>query len=452
VTRARALELAGLGIVIAAQGFLFARPIRSAVNFDEGVYLAAVDDLRHGQSLGTDVFTAQFPGFYDLLRCLSLLTGVGVTPIRAGLLGLTLLGTVGGWLVGRRYGGSTGGLLVASLLVIAPPLDLFGYQVIADTPALALMVLSLGLATLTGPVAAVLVGVVFAAAVSVKLTAVTVLPAVVFLLRNRLRVAFAGFAVVAVVLLAAHAKALGSLWAGAVAYHSDARSTPAVIPHPHRQIFEQIPRGTPFFAIVIAAALTGAIFFVRRRSLGVWPMWTWVVLAIVFLLLHAPLHYNHLVLFPFSLAVACAATIGAALERLPRRVRLTSCALLAVAIAAGWVQQLHRVDLVREPEPASNLAAARALAELTRPGARTIDDRPIISFLAHRRVDGPLVDLALLRFETGSLTDAKVIHELPSVDAIVVSRVLLRRPAVMRFLSAHYKLRYAHGGVQIYTR
>jgi hypothetical protein len=452
VTRARALELAGLGIIIAAQGFLFARPIRSAVNFDEGVYLAAVDDLRHGQSLGTDVFTAQFPGFYDLLRGLSFLTGVGVTPIRAGLLGLTLLGTVGGWLVGRRYGGPTGGLLVASLLVIAPPLDLFGYQVIADTPALALMVLSVGLATLAGPVAAVLVGMVFAAAVSVKLTAVTVLPALVFLLRNRLRLAFVGFAVVAVGLLAAHARALGSLWAGAVAYHSDARSTPAVIPHPHRQIFEQIPRGTPFFAIVIAAALIGAIFFARRRSLGVWPLWTWVVLGVAFLLLHEPLHYNHLVLFPFSLAVACGATIGAALERLPRRVRLTSCALLAVAIGVGWVQQLHRVDLVREPEPASNLAAARALAQLTRPGARTIDDRPIISFLADRRVDGPLVDLALLRFETGSLTDAKVIQELPSVDAIVVSRVLSRRPAVMRFLPTHYRLRYARGGVRIYTR
>jgi hypothetical protein len=314
------------------------------------------------------------------------------------------------------------------------------------------MLLSLGLATLAGPFAAVLGGVLFAAALSVKLTAITVLPALVVLLGKRLRLALVGSAVALAGLLAAHAKALGSLWAGAVTYHSDARSTPAVIPHPHRQIFEQIPRGTPFFAIAIAAALTGAVFFARRRPLGVWPLWTWVVLGVVFLLLHAPLHYNHLVLFPFSLAVACGATIGAALERLPQSVRLTSCALLAVAIGVGWVQQLHRVDLVREPEPASNLAAARTLAQLTRPGTQTIDDRPIISFIADRRVHGPLVDLALLRFETGSLTDAKVIHELPSVDAIVVSRVLSRRPAVMRFLATHYRLRYARGGVRIYTR
>jgi hypothetical protein len=123
-----------------------------------------------------------------------------------------------------------------------------------------------------------------------------------------------------------------------------------------------------------------------------------------------------------------------------------------LAIGGGWVQQLHRVALVSAREPESNLAAAYALARLTPPGSRTIDDRPIISFLADRRVDGSLVDLAQLRFETGSLTDAKVIHELPSVDAIVVSRVLARRPAVMRFLAAHYKLRYADGGVRIYTR
>jgi hypothetical protein len=452
VTRARALELAGLATIIAAQGYLFARPIHSAVNYDEAVYLAAVDALRHGQSLGNDVFAAQFPGFYDLLRGLSYLTGIGVTSLRAGLLAVTLAGTVGGWLFGRRYGGPVGGLLVASLLAIAPPLDLFGFQIIADTPALALMALALGLATLAGPAAAVLAGVVFAAALSVKLTAITALPLLLLLVRNRLRLALAGFAAVVVGLLAAHIQALGSLWADAVSYHTDARGTPAVIPHPHRQILDQIPRGTPFFVIAITAALLAAVLFARRRSLGVWPVWTWVVLGVAFLFLHAPLHYNHLVIFPFSLAIAAGATIGAVLERVPDRMRLACGVVLALAIGAGWVQQLHRVALVSDGEPQSNLAAAAALARLTPPGSRTIDDRPIISFLADRRVDGALVDLALLRFETGSLTDAKVIHELPSVDAVVVSRVLARRPVVMQFLNTHYKLGYARGGVRIYTR
>jgi hypothetical protein len=451
VTRARSLEIALLASLLAAQAYLFARPIHSATNYDEGVYLAAVDALRHGQALGSAVFAAQFPGFYDLLRGISYVVGIGVASIRSGFLFVTILGTVGGWLVGRRFGGRTGGLLVAALLVIAPPLDLFGYQVIADTPALALMVLSLGLATLAGPPAAVLAGVVFAAALSVKLTAVTVLPALLWLLARRIEIALAGFGVVVVALAIAHAHALGDLWTQGVTYHTNARSTPDVIPHPHRQILHQIPHGTPFFVLAIVAVIAGIGCFALRRPLRVWPLWTWVVLGVAFLLVQAPLHDNHLVIFPFSLAVAAGATLGAALERVPR-MALACGAALAAAIVAGWVQQLHRVELARVPEPASNVAAARALARLTPPGARTIDDRPIISFLAGRRVDGPLIDTALLRFETGSLTDAQVIDRIPAVQAVVLSRVLGRRPAVVRFVARHLRLRYSRGGVRIYTR
>jgi len=82
----------------------------------------------------------------------------------------------------------------------------------------------------------------------------------------------------------------------------------------------------------------------------------------------------------------------------------------------------------------------------------TVDDRPIISFAAHRRVLGPLVDLARLRFETGSLTDAKVIAELPQADAVVVSRTLRGRAKVLRYVRAHFSRRYDRGGVEIWVR
>ena len=102
MSRARAGELFALGAVVVAQAVLFARPLSSATNYDEDVYLAALDALRHGQALGSHVFAAQFPGFYDLLRGLSYVTGVGVENVRAGLLAVTLAGTIGGWLVQRR--------------------------------------------------------------------------------------------------------------------------------------------------------------------------------------------------------------------------------------------------------------------------------------------------------------------------------------------------------------
>jgi hypothetical protein len=379
-------------------------------------------------------------------------TGIGVVAIRAGLLAVVILGTIGGWLVGRRFGGPVGGLLAAAFLVVAPPLDLFGYQVIADTPALALMALSLGLATLAAPAAAVAAGALFAAALSVKLTAITVLPALLWLLRRRLVPALAGFAAVAIVLLVAHRHALGDLWASDVTYHSEARSTPAVLAHPHRQIFDQIPHGTPFFVLAVVAGFVALVFFLLRRPLGVWPLWTWVALSVAFLLVHAPVHDNHLVVFPFTLAIAAGATLGAALERLPPQAALGVAALLALALAAAFVQQLHRVDLARIPEPATNVAASRALERLTKPGMKTVDDRPIISFLAHRRVVGQLVDLARLRFETGSLTDEKTIANLRGANAVIVSRTLRSRPRVLAYVRTHFTLRFNRGGVSIYTR
>jgi hypothetical protein len=452
VTRARTLELALLAVVLVAQGFLFTRTIHAATNYDEGVYLAAVDALRHGQALGSNVFAAQFPGFYDLLRGLSYIAGIGVVNLRAALLGVMGLGTIGGWLVGRRVGGAAGGLLVASFLTIAPPLDLFSSQVIADTPALALMLLAAGLATLTAPVAAVAAGVVLAAALSVKLTAVTVVPVVVWFLRGRIRLAVGGFAGATVLLLAPHVGALRQLWASDVTYHEKARSTPAVIPHPDRQIFDQIPHGTPFFWLALAAAVAALVLLVLRRPLHVWPLWTWVVLGVVALLLQQPLHYNHLVVFPYSLAVAAAATIGAGIQRASGRTRLGLEGALALLVAAAFVQQIHRVDIARAPEPAANVAAARALAQLTPSNALVVADQPIIAFLAHRRVVGRLVDTAFLRFETGSLTDATVIRDLRNADAVVVSRALRSRPAVLAYVKRHYQQVYDAGGVEISVR
>lgn len=444
-TRARAIELGLLLALLAAQAFLFARPIHAAANYDEGVYLAALDALRHGQRLGSGVFAAQLPGFYDLLRVLSYVTGISVVAVRAGLLAVVLLGTVGGWLVGRRWAGATGGLLVAAFLTVAPPLDLFSFQVIADTPALALTLLALGLATL--PAAAPFAGAAFALGLSVKLSALTALPTLAWLLRRRPLHALAGFAVVALVLLAVHAGALGDLYSSGVGYHEHARSTPAVIPHPRRQIVDQIPQRTPFFWLAIAAALAGLVFVARRRALRVWPLWLWAALSVAFLLLHRPLHYNHLVAFPFALAVAAGATLGAALPKRP-----LVFALVALVLAAGYVQQVRRVNLARAPEPSTNLAAARALERLVPAESLTIDDRPIISFLARRRVDGALVDTAFLRFETGSLGDAKLIRELPRVRAVVVSRSLRSRPRVLRAVRRSFRLAYDRGNVRIYVR
>lgn len=447
VRRAAALEAGALLAILVAQAFLFARPIHTATDYDEGVYLASVDALRHGQGLGTDVFAPQFPGFYDLLRIVATVVGETVTGMRAGMVAVALLGTVGGWLIGRRFGGVFGGLLVAAFLVIAPPLDLFGFRVLADPPTIALALLAAGLATLGGPVAAFAAAAFFVAALSMKLTAITALPVIAYLLWRRPRHAIAGAAAAAVVVLALHAAAIPDLWESAVEYHKKARDTADVIPHPRRQIVDQIPRRAVFYSLAILSAVVGAISFVLRRPPRVWPLWACVAASVLFLLWHEPLHYNHLILFPAWLAVAAGSTLGTALPR--RRVLY---AVAVVVLVAAYVQQVRRVDETRAPEPAANVAAARELERLVPPEKLVIDDRPIISFLAHRRVVGEVVDMSFLRFETGSLTDREIIRLLRRARAVVVSRSLRTRPGVLRYVRSLFALRYDHGGVRIYVR
>ena len=71
--RPRLVGALGLLAVLVFAGLLYGRSLHAAANYDEGVYLASLDALTHGQSLGDDVYASQPPGFYTLLRAASLL-------------------------------------------------------------------------------------------------------------------------------------------------------------------------------------------------------------------------------------------------------------------------------------------------------------------------------------------------------------------------------------------
>jgi hypothetical protein len=67
-------------------------------------------------------------------------------------------------------------------------------------------------------------------------------------------------------------------------------------------------------------------------------------------------------------------------------------------------------------------------------------------------VVGPLVDLAKLRFETRSLDEADVIHQLPRADAVVVSRSLRDHPKVLTDVAQRFRRAYDRGGVEIWVK
>jgi 4-amino-4-deoxy-L-arabinose transferase-like glycosyltransferase len=435
-------------VLVAAQALLFGRLVGTDTDYDEGVYLASVDALEHGQRLGEDVFAPQPPGWYLMLRLLSLAGADSVRGFQLGMVVVAIATCLAAYLVGRAIAGPLSGLAAAALLTIAPPYPLFAHRVLADIPPLGLALGSLWLAwearERRSVALATMAGAVLALAVCVKPNALLAAPNVLVLLlwdrsgRGRAFLgALGGAAVVAAALLLAYRDVLSELWASVVTYHRDARDTPAVIDKTH-ELVTFLNWRTPF-AWLVVAGLAASIMLLRRRRLdALWALWLWAAISAAFLVVHHPLHYNHLL----TLSVVLAVPAGIALGELARRVRRPelAVAVLTVVLVAGYVQQQRRVVLDDVPEEANLVAAAALIARETQPDELVVSDHSIVPFLAGRRVAGPLVDTARLRFETGSLTDAKVLRELEEYDirAVVAGRAFSDRPELMRRLGERY--------------
>ena len=99
------------------------------------------------------------------------------------------------------------------------------------------------------------------------------------------------------------------------------------------------------------------------------------------------------------------------------------------------------------------MEAAAALRQVARPGELVVSDHSIVPFLADRRVAGPLVDTAVLRFQTGSLTDEEVMRVLEerNVTAVVAGRAFAERPALLEMLAARYTWARGPRSLRIYS-
>jgi 4-amino-4-deoxy-L-arabinose transferase-like glycosyltransferase len=183
-------EAAALAVLLAALGVLFARNLHTAPTYDEGVYLASLDALRHGDTLGSEVFASQPPGFYLLLRLVGAFSAHSLVDARIGFMVVALLGCAAAYALGRAVAGVGGGLIAAGLMAILPPFAAEAIRVDADVPAVAFTLVSLALAVWADKLCSVWLaagaGVAFAFAVSVKLDALVALVplAMLFALRR----------------------------------------------------------------------------------------------------------------------------------------------------------------------------------------------------------------------------------------------------------------------------
>src|SRR5207248_1059696 len=146
--------------------------------------------------------------------------------------------------------------------------------------------------------------------------------------------------------------------------------------------------------IVLGAAASLAA---GRRVL---PFWLWAAAAAVFLLFQKPLFEHHLMLLAATLGAAGGLGLGA-VRLLPRQAARVLAGVLAIALAIGFAQQVHRLDYARAGEAPELRWGAEHLAACTRPGELVASDQPIVAFQARRPLPGELVDTSLVRVQTG---------------------------------------------------
>lgn len=444
----RLAELVALAGLVVAQALLFGRLVGYDTDYDEGVYLTSLDALEHGQRLGADVFAPQPPGWYLLLRLISLAGADSVRGFQIGMVVVAIATCFGAYLVGRAIAGAVAGLTASALLTIAPPFPLYAHRVLADIPPLTAALFSFWLAWQARErrslwLAAV-AGAAMALTLTLKPTAAIAIPVFLLLLlwertrRGALLIgAMAGAAAVAISLAVAYRDVLGELWESVVVYHRRARDTPAVIDKVEA-FTTFLNWRTPFAWLVVAGVVASLLLVRRRRVPAVWALWLWAVLSFGFLVYHHPLHDNHLLLLPVALSVPVGIAVAVVAQR--SRYRVVALGLLCALLVAGYAQQQRRIVEDQIDEEPELVRAAEIVRRLTRPDDLVVSDHSIVPYLADRRVAGPLVDTAVLRFQTGSLTDAEVLRELERYDvrAVVAGRAFAGRPALLRELAARY--------------
>jgi 4-amino-4-deoxy-L-arabinose transferase-like glycosyltransferase len=450
----------GLVALLGVAAWIFAIPLHAATNYDEGNYLAALTDLRHGFALGKDVYADQPPGWYSLLRLFATLFGNSVTGVRIGMLLVSLLGVMAAWACGRRFG-RLPAFGAAAFLMVAPPYPVQATQIEADTPAavIALVALALGLWAFHeqgSRALAALAGVMLVCAISIKLSAATVvLPlAAIALLQKRLIVwSLLGAIAAGGVEAIAFRHQLGTIARGAISQHTSALGSS----HWNRSVnvhrlVHFLNWHTPFAWLVLAAVLASLwLVLDRGADRRLLALWLFVPAAAAFILAMKPLIDHHLVILAVAVAPAAGASLGLATSRL-RREAAVPLLLFALLFAAVGTYQQHRQLGRLLAEPAWIHVAANWLRTEARPDEVVATDIPILAYYAHRRLVPNFVDTSFTRLGVGDLSPAEVFRELDRyhVRVAAIGRAFWVDPPIQKGFNARFNYRKWHASIVYY--
>ncbi len=443
----------GASAVLFSQGVTDTPP-----DYDEGVYLASADALRHGQELGTEVFSSQLPGYYSFLTGSAGVFGVSLTGVRTAILIIALVGCVAAYSIGTRLDGPLAGTLAALGVAAAPFYGTFSHRIAADLIAVSFLLVAFALLLGRGDAAAVLAGLAFGAATTIKLSAgVGLVVPLVLLVERRLSLrratlAAGAAAFVWALVLLRYRHGLGEIWTGAVTYHEKARDAPGLESANEYRLRTEVLGPHVAWAWLIGMGVLGALVSDRARR-ETRALWLFAFVAGAFLIWHRPLHDNHFVLLAPAAVAAAVCVVGAS-RRLPRPFGAAALAAAVLAVGIAYVSSFRGARAERGPEPPELVWGARLLRAATSPEEFVAADRQYAAVEANRRVPGDLVDTAVLRFETRMLTPRQVIADLERNDvrAVFAGRAFLLQPAVMSYLRQRYPHRQRHGDSFVFSR
>lgn len=434
-----ALAAAGAVAVLA----VYARPLHTAPNYDEEVYLATMRELRHGVAIG-NVFLSQPPGFGWFLDATGTVTG-SLEGLRGLMIAIALLGCLGAWFIGRRAAGRVGGAIAAGTLAVAPPWVVNASRLEAEVPSTTLAIAALALA----PRFPLLAGVAFALAASVKLLAFTVLVPLLLVARGGLKRLTAGALATFAAVVLSVGPHLGAVWHQAVAFHVTGRKTGAGIADNLHRVVHFFDLRTPF-ALLAATAAVAAVLLLRRRVPCVWALWTWPLVTSIALVLQRPLFDHHMDVLAAAWAIPIGATLAAAAGRLRRDRLIAAATALGVVIAGGLAQQWRHNAAV--PPSQDVTAAVDRLRALVPAGSLVATDHQIVPYLAGYREPPQLVDLSNVRLESGELSHARLLADSADAQAFVVGRGLADDRILLRALARRYSERVVVGSITIFAR
>jgi hypothetical protein len=401
--------------------------------FDEGIRAEQLFLMAQGYRPFKDIFAAQGPllldAFYPLYALFGSLLDQPLVAVRLVAVSYSLIGLAALYWVGRQLAGRMGGLASALVLGLSP-LYLEGSRLaLAEVPALAPAILALGCALryrdrgrpiwLVGAGLLVTLGllmkpIVFAAAPAVALAA---------LQRGRKGVRDLLLVGVAMLLLS-----LAVVWLLGIvevreqilAYRQASREAEG---WSLRKNLQALQAGLTFepAALLPLATLGGLALLASswRRAL---PALAWALGSLALLLSYSPLHGKHIVVLIPSVALLAGAGWAGAWQvwsRLAPGNRPAPGALAAapLALAGLWYSftlapllgqsaQVLRVTADTDVDPAFDqyADAVAVLRALTSPDDFIVTDQPYLAFLAGRKVPPELVDTALARIRSRSLT------------------------------------------------